>query len=136
LLVVIVGVGLATVIFGSGDDDTRGNASDIVMTVGYVPYWDQTRGFEVVDQNPGLFDEISPVWYAPTPEGGVQLTDQEHAVVDSAVVEALQAAGVRVVPTVTSLRGGEWDPQTVQTVIRDPEIRRAHVDELVKLAVR
>ncbi|AYY12677.1 peptidoglycan hydrolase [Actinobacteria bacterium YIM 96077] len=116
----------------AGSPDGDGGRPTVI---GYVPYWDQVRAFDVATAHLHLFDEISPVWYAPEPSGGVELADAEHTVVDPAAVAHLRAEGVRVVPTVTNLRSGEWDTETVQSVVRDPDTRRAHIRELVNLAV-
>lgn len=105
------------------------------VLIGYVPYWDQERAFAVVDQNPELFDEVSPVWYAPEATGGVRLADAEQTAVDPQAVRALQARGIRVAPTVTNLIDGDWDPDVVQAMLHDPTAMNAHVDELVELAV-
>lgn len=105
------------------------------MRIGYVPYWDQKRAFRVVRRNPELFDEVSPVWYAPEANGHVVLTDAENTKVDLRMVRNLQARGIRIVPTVTNLRDGDWDPEVVQTVLHDPATMDTHVDALVELAV-
>lgn len=105
------------------------------MRIGYVPYWDQDRAFRVVRQNPELFDQVSPVWYAPDATGRVGLADAENTQVDLSTVRTLQAHGIRVIPTVTNLRDGEWDPGTVQAVLHNPTATETHVDELVNLAV-
>ncbi len=51
------------------------------------------------------------------------------------MVRDLQARGIRIVPTVTNLRDGDWDPEVVQTVLHDPAAMDTHVDALVELAV-
>jgi spore germination protein len=102
--------------------------------IGYVPYWDQRRGFEVVRQNPDLFDEVSPVWYSLEPTGDIVLTDAEHTTVDRRTVQFLQQSGVRVIPTVTNLRDGEWEPELVRQMLHDPAATRTHIQELVELA--
>jgi spore germination protein YaaH len=105
------------------------------VRVGYVPYWDQRRGFDVVRRNLDLFDAVSPVWYSLGPAGEIVPADPEHTVVDPRVVGFLQARGVKVIPTVTNLREGEWEPGLVGGMLHDPTVMRRHVRELVALAV-
>ena len=119
----------------SGEKRTSPDPETTPVRIGYVPYWDQDRAFSVVRQNPELFDQVSPVWYAPGAQGHVELADADNTTVDLATVRSLQAQGVEVIPTVTNLRDGEWDPETVQAMLHDPEARDNHVDELVELAV-
>jgi spore germination protein YaaH len=105
------------------------------MRIGYVPYWDQDRAFNVVHQNPEVFDQVSPVWYAPDALGRVELADADNTTVDLDTVRSLQARGIQVMPTVTNLRDGEWDPETVQAMLHNPAAVDYHIDELVDLAV-
>ncbi|MFW6091879.1 MAG: glycosyl hydrolase family 18 protein [Actinomycetota bacterium] len=104
--------------------------------IGYVPYWDQRQGFDVVRRHLDLFDQVSPVWYSLEPTGEVVLADAEHTTVDRRTVRELQTNGIEVIPTVTNLRNGDWEPALVQRMLHDPAAVRAHVRELVELAVR
>ncbi len=113
-------------------DETR---SAETTRVGYVPYWDQDRAFEVVRQNPTMFDEISPVWYSLDGTGQVVLADDEHTTVEPDAVDNMQERGIRVVPTVTNLRNGEWNSEIVRAMLHRPEAMRTHVRELVDLVV-
>jgi spore germination protein len=115
---------------GAGPD--RGQ----VTRIGYVPYWDQARAFDVVWRQPDLFDEVSPVWYSLEPTGEVVLADATHTTVDRRAVGFLREHGIRVIPTVSNLRDGEWQPDLVRAMLHDPEAMRAHVRELVALAVQ
>ena len=133
---VLVGM-LATLLSAceSRDSITAPDPESSPMRIAYVPYWDQDRAFDVVRRNPELFDQVSPVWYAPDATGGVGLTDAENTTVDLNTVRNLQMLGIRVIPTVTNLRDGEWDPGTVQAMLHNLTAVETHVDELVKLAV-
>jgi spore germination protein len=105
------------------------------MRIGYVPYWDQDRAFDVVRRNAELLDEISPVWYSLEATGRVRLADLEQTTVEPATVRELQDHGIRVVPTITNLRDGDWDPEVVKAMLHDPAAMSTHIDELVDLAV-
>lgn len=117
------------------DSNTSPDPESSPMRIGYVPYWDQDRAFGVVRQNPELFDQVSPVWYAPDATGRVGLADAENTTVDLSTVRTLQVHGIWVIPTVTNLRDGEWDPGTVQAMLHNPTAVETHIDELVNLAV-
>lgn len=115
--------------------DGGGSAQTDPLRIGYIPYWDQDRGFDVVQRNPTLFDEISPVWYSLDRSGQVVLADDENTTVDPDMVDDLQDRGIRVVPTLTNLRNGEWNPEIVQAMLHRPETMRTHVREIVDLVV-
>lgn len=117
---------------GGGD---AGGPPVVPKRIGYVPYWDQQRAFDVVRRHPDLFDEISPVWYSLDPTGEVVLADDEHVTVDRAAVRDLQKLGITIIPTVTNLRQGDWQPGLVSDMLRDRAAMRAHVRALVELAV-
>lgn len=102
--------------------------------IGYVTYWDQQRGFDTVRRQLGLFDEVSPFWYSLDATGRIVPTDDDNTTVDRATVRFLQQRGIKVVPTVTNLRNGDWDPAVVRTVLHDSARLRAHVDDIVQLA--
>lgn len=102
---------------------------------GYVTYWDQRRGFAVAREHRAMFDQISPMWYSLDPQGGVVLADDEHTTLAPAEVRSLQADGVTVLPTVTSLRNGDWKPDLVADLLADPGATARHVDAIVRLVV-
>lgn len=116
--------------------DTAAFDNDARTVVGYVPYWDQQRGFAVVRENLEIFDEVSPMWYSLDAAGNVVLADDEHTTIDPAEVRFLQDRGILVIPTVANLRNGEWTTDTVQKVLHDPDTRAAHVRNIVDLALR
>ncbi|WP_240759760.1 glycosyl hydrolase family 18 protein [Phytoactinopolyspora endophytica] len=116
---------------GAHPRETPASASRI----GYVPYWDQERAFDVVLRHLDLFDQISPVWYSLDGSGNVVQADPEHTDVDPETVRFLQENGVQVIPTVTSLHRGEWRPDIVRDMLHDAGATRAHIAALVDLAV-
>jgi spore germination protein YaaH len=134
--VALAGLALA-VVLPRGEPAGPGGSppgAGVPKRIGYVPYWDQRAGFRVVEQHPDLFDEVSPVWYSLEPTGEIVLTDPENTVTDRRMVRFLQARGVKVIPTVTNLRNGDWDPAAVQEMLHDPAAMRTHIRELVELA--
>jgi spore germination protein YaaH len=131
----LAGLALALVASSQERDGPPGRVAPPTR-IGYVPYWDQQRAFDVVRRHPDLFDEVSPVWYSLEPTGQVVLADAEHTTVDRATVRELQEQGIKVIPTVTNLRDGDWAPGFVGDMLRDRTAVRAHIRALVDLAVR
>jgi spore germination protein len=137
---VLVGLaGLVVVILSSrpafAPNDSQSATWSPRTRIGYVPYWDQERAFDVVRQNLELFDDVSPVWYSLEVTGQIVLADPEHTTVDHRTVRFLQKNGIRVIPTVTNLRNGDWDAEVVRAMLHDPTAMRAHIRELTELAV-
>ena len=140
LSVAVVTVALIAVLSPQDAADEPGDATapteeTMPLRIGYVPYWDQRRAFDVVWEQPDMFDEISPVWYSLEPTGRIVLADDEYTHVNPQAVADLQAEGIRVIPTVTSLRNGHWNADLVQQMLHDPAARRTHIRALVDLAV-
>jgi spore germination protein YaaH len=139
LAVAVVSVALIAVLSpqdAAGPDDPAASTQEpMPVRIGYVPYWDQRRALDVVWQHPDMFDEVSPVWYSLEPNGRIVLTDDRYTHVNPQVVRDMQARGIRVIPTVTSLRNGHWNADIVQKMLHDPTARRTHIGELVQLAV-
>jgi spore germination protein len=138
-LVAIVAVALVAIL--SPDDSAEpdgaaaGAEGTMPVRIGYVPYWDQRRALDDVWRHPDMFDEVSPVWYSLEPDGRIVLADDTYTHVNPRAVQAMQDRGIRVIPTVTSLRNGHWNAGIVQQMLHDPAARRTHIRKLVELAV-
>lgn len=119
-----------------GSAAPAGGSAGRARLVGYVPYWDQRRGFASVTRNLRMFDEVSPFWYAPDRAGDVRLADPGHTDIDLGTVRLLQRNGVRVLPTVTNV-GDEDEPpvDVVSDLLHDPAATSHHVRVLRALAV-
>ena len=127
--IVIVVAALGVRCSGRGGGDER----EAAKVIGYVPYWDQARGFATVRRHPSLFDEVSPMWYSLDAAGRVVLTDPENTVVDPRMVRFMQAKGIKVIPTIADLRNGAWHPEAVRSMLHDPKRRQAHVRGIANL---
>lgn len=140
LVVSVAIVGIALVVILSTEDsaesgDATRTEDETPLRVGYIPYWDQNRALDVVWRHPDMFDEVSPVWYSLDPSGQIVLADDQHTHIDERAVRDMQDHGIRVIPTVTNLRNGDWNRDIVQAMLHDPAAMRAHIRELVDLAV-
>lgn len=119
---------------GSGAVTYSGSVKPTVQA--YVPYWDQADGFQSANAHRELFDGLSTMWYSLNSSGEVILADEVHTRVDLRQVRSFQAAGVRVLPTFTSLRDGEWQPNAVSEMLSDATSRARHRDAIVDLVLR
>lgn len=104
--------------------------------IGYIPSWDQTRAYNSVKNNPGVFSEVSPFWYTVNSSGEV-FADPNGGpnMIDKSMVESLKSNGTLVVPSVFNLINGFWDGEIVSKIINDPSVSTKHVENLVNLAV-
>lgn len=131
LVLVVILIGIWSALTGVGPQA----AAEDRRVAAYVPYWDQERGFDSVLENIEIIDDVSPFWYAPDPEGNVELSDPQNTTVDRMMVRHLQEEGIRVIPTITNLRNGDWDLEVVGEVLRDPATMEAHVRNIVNLVI-
>lgn len=101
-----------------------------------MPYWDQKRAFAVVHRHPDIFTQISPMWYSLRRSGEIVLADDEYVQVDKGEVASLRRNGIKVVPTITDLRNGEWAPGLVSAMLSDPTSRRRHIRSIADFVER
>ena len=40
-----------------------------LYTAGWIPYWDESRGFEILSQHPEAIDSVSPTWFYVNVDG-------------------------------------------------------------------
>lgn len=113
-----------------------GSGSAAPVTIGYVPYWDQERGFAVVHRYRHAFDQISPMWYAPNASGDVVPSDDTYTDIALGEVRYLQGHGIRVVPTLVDMRNGAWRPDLVSSMLSSAASRRHHVSAIVEMVLK
>lgn len=132
LLVLVVATALALVgCLAIGPGPVRSKEKKVI---GYVTYWDQQRGFDTVRRHLDRFEEVTPFWYSLDARGRIVLVDDDNTTIDRRTVRFLQGKGIRVIPAITNLRNGDWDPGLVSSVLHDPARLRAHVRNIVTLA--
>lgn len=103
--------------------------------IGYLTWWDQTRGFQAIQNNSNLFSEVSPFWYMidtsgnvyPNPEGGANMVDQN-------IINYLRSNGIKILPSVYNLVNGAWSSQVVSGIINNATTRQTHINKLVEMA--
>lgn len=78
-------------------------------------------------------DVVSPWSYSMTADGTVATTAGIAVRADSVLATRVSHRNIRTIPTVTNTTSGEWDRDTVATVLSDPGLRRTHVRSLTEL---
>lgn len=91
---------------------------------GWLPYWDQTRAFSVVQNNADVFTEMNPYWYDLTNTGQLSaLTNAEN----STIISYAQNSGKTLLPMISN----EYDGNLVSTVINNPSLTQTHITDIV-----
>lgn len=127
LCAVLLGVTLS---LGSSSSDSPGRV------IAYVAYWDQGRGFASAERNLGTLSAVSPWWYSLNYSGEVVPQHTGVTDIDSNIVGKFGAKGVRIMPTVSNHRDGDWDNHVVGQVLADPIRTATHIRSIVDLVVR
>jgi spore germination protein len=119
---------------GSGSGSA---ASPVALTrsVAYVAYWDQENGFASIEQNLGAVTEVSPWWYSVDPAGNVGIQDEGATRIDADQILALQATGIKVIPTISNHRAEAWDDEVVGSVLADENLVATHIQNIIDLAI-
>ena len=100
-----------------------------------IPYWDQTAAFASFEKNVNLFNFVTVFWYALQSDGGIQ--KYSYAVEDKTIITFAHENNVKVFGLIANLPdedgSGSWDYRRVDKVIRTPEERSKHIEEIVTL---
>ncbi len=117
------------------------DASPNRILSGWIPYWlsgsTSASGIASAIANASLFTDVSPFWFTAVPGGanGTQVIINKAfangVAAAAADTQALHAAGIPVLPTVTDGmgRGG------MAAILADPAKRAAHVADLVHIVM-
>ncbi len=99
---------------------------------GWLPYWSSAASTASVVANADLFTDVSPFWYAAHRSGNVSSIEQQVSNSSkSTYLPQLQAAGIRVLPTITDGMAAHSMAATLSTV----PTRTAFVNQIVSLVV-
>lgn len=125
--------------------------------LGWIPYWDQKRAVRSFSDNVTLFGTVSLFWYFLGADGKIKKYAKARE--DKALIDFAHDNGVKVLGLIANLpddspdelsglvsrllgaddQGSNdetWDTRTVRRVLRSPELRAAHIRDLVALAKR
>lgn len=116
-------------IFLGWSANNKADASTISKSVsGWIAYWDQTRGFSVVQNNKDIFDEISPFWYDLGSTGELKpLWNSE----DATIISWAKSNGVKIIPLISN----EFDGNLVSSVINNSTVKQTHINNIVDKVV-
>ncbi len=134
-LVLAVIVLFAAALLGAIAVIGKAKAEDNKSVIAYLVHWDQPRGMEIITREQSAITEVSPVWYKLTPQGNITPHTKwdGSSAVDPAVITSLRSMGKRIVPTLQNIVNGSWDAGVPQTILTNPALRTAHVNEIVSI---
>jgi spore germination protein YaaH len=102
-----------------------------------MPYWNIDNATSSVLANRGDVNEVSPWVYGLDTRGDI--VNQYPAGQRTSVagdMARLRAAGLRIVPTLANVVGGDFAYQPIAAILHDPRRTEAHIDAIVNLVVR
>ncbi|WP_164877643.1 glycosyl hydrolase family 18 protein [Prescottella agglutinans] len=106
---------------------------ELPLVIGAIPYWDRSAALMSTYTHVRYLDIVSPWSYSVAADGTVAATSGSDLDADSAMATRLGASNIRTIPTITNTTAGEWDRDTVASVLSDPSLRGAHIDALTAL---
>jgi spore germination protein len=86
---------------------------------GWLPFWDTDEALRAVTEFPQALTEISPFWYEPAADGGLEPSDgaEQQDVLDTA-----RSNGAKIYPTIHSADG-----ELLHDILTDPAKKDAHI---------
>ena len=119
----------------AGSVGTSSAAGPTPIMTGWIPYWAVTSGTANYVANADLFTDVSPFWLgtkvnAARPSGVepyLQVPSANHTM----AMAQLRSAGKPIIPAITDGTSKGY----MAAVLADPVKRRAHINELVFIAV-
>jgi spore germination protein len=104
--------------------------------IAYVAYWDQRPGFASAERHLDTLSAVSPWWYSVDYTGEVVPQHAGVTDIDANTVGRLSSRGIRIMPTISNHRDGEWDNHVVEQVLAEPRSTAKHIHNIVDLVVR
>jgi spore germination protein YaaH len=102
--------------------------------VASLPYWSFSGGTDTVLSHRQDFNEVSPWIYGLSGSGQIEIQYPPSQPQVMADIGRIRAAGLRVVPTIANMSGGQWAYQPVARMLHDPALMNAHIASIVTLA--
>lgn len=90
----------------------------------WIPYWDESRGFEIFENNAKKIESVSPVWFYTNANG--TLTQRKTDTVISSFVTKVHAKKGKVIPTITNGSSSE-----LAVITGSRELTDKHIAEIV-----
>lgn len=113
-----------------GMRDTEPDRPTAMPADTWAPYWALDDSLPTLEQQAGMFRELSPFWFTAT--GATSIEPDQHAPQDTTeqFLSIARAAGATIIPSISD----GMDAGGMAAVLADPATRTAHVDALVGFA--
>jgi spore germination protein len=107
------------------------------LVVASIPYWNMQHDTSVVLANRGDVNEVSPWIYGLSSSGAIvpQYGRGEAGTV-ATDIRQLEAAHMRMVPSIANVTGGNWSYQPVASILHNPARAKRQVNAIVSLVQR
>jgi len=92
---------------------------------GWIPSWASASGLKSVQQNPELFDSISPVWYEVNSDGSLKIKYPSNK---KQVLTTLNTLEIDTIPTIAL-----FDHDLFSKILNSDANTQRHIDSIVKL---
>lgn len=122
-----VPVFLAALAFAGGSFAPAAHAASLEYS-GWIPYWEAKDGANDARRHIRTFGEVNPFTYTVRSDGSINDAGKMKASHWKKLIAAARKNDVRVVPTIMTSDGA-----TLDRILRDPALRKAHIDEIVEL---
>ncbi|MFY9933525.1 MAG: glycosyl hydrolase family 18 protein [Streptosporangiaceae bacterium] len=106
-------------LFVAGMTGTKGGPAPRT-TVAALPYWSFSNGTDTVLGNRQDFTEVSPWIYGLSGSGQVVVQEPSRQPQVTADISRLRAAGLRILPTIANVTGGNWAYQPAALILHNP----------------
>jgi len=94
-----------------------------LYTAGWIPYWDENRGFEIVSQNSKQLNSVSPTWFYVNVDG--TLTERNPGLFAGKVAIA-HKNNVTIIPTISNPSSTK-----LSVILNDTGLRTKHINEII-----
>ncbi len=102
--------------------------------IGNLVFWDQTRGFQVIQNNSDIFSGVSPFWYTVDTAGKVvpyYPYPGAPSYEDPSIVNYLKSKGILVMPTINS--GTAGNTSNISAILNNSTARADLENQIVQI---
>lgn len=93
---------------------------------GWIPFWLQSLAFRSVQNHPEILQTLSPFWYEVNASGEITKLNGAE---DSTILSFARTHGIKMIPLITN----GFSSELISSVLNDPNIRRTHLNNIIKL---
>ena len=100
-----------------------------------IPYWDQKKAVTSFKKNVSDVNFVSLFWYFLGSDGDIH--KYSDAKEDLSIVDFAHENGVKAEVVITNLpEDGDWDSDRVEHVLKDEQLLKKHIEQIVELSER